>query len=76
MHFNIFKVIKHLPDEHFIFLIDIIVVVINSLDTCKDLLFEFYFSNFDFSYFNCACDDSIVRNICAEIVYVIYCDYV
>ena len=74
VHFNIFESMRHPAEEPFVFLVDIIDVAVDSVNTCTDLLSDIFY--FDLGSFNCACDDLVVYSICAEIAYVIHSDCV
>ena len=81
VHFNIFEAIRHPAEEHSIFLVDTIDVVVDSVNICTNLLSDFSnFSNFDLGSFNCACDDSndsaTICSICIEISSPIHSDCV
>ena len=73
VHFNIFEATKHPTKEHSVFLVDIIDVAVDNVDTCTNLLSDF--SDFDLGSFNYADEDfndfATVCSICAEIVKVI-----
>jgi len=70
VHFNIFVVMRHPAEEHFVFLVDIIVVAVDSVDTCADLLLDFF--DFDLGSFNYVCDSLVVCSICVEIASAIH----
>ena len=78
VHFNNFQATRHPPEEHYIFLVDIIDDAVDSVDICINLLSNFSdFYDFDLGSFNCACDDfAIVCSIWAYISSVIHsnCD--
>ena len=81
VHFNIFEAMRHLVEEHYVFLVDIIDVAADSVDICTYLLSDFFdFSNFDLGSFNYAYYDSndpaIVCSICAKISSAIHFDCV
>ena len=41
VHFNIFEAVRHLAEEHFVFLVDIIDDAIDSVDICTNLFSYF-----------------------------------
>ena len=81
VHFNICEAMRHLAEEHSIFLVDIIDVVVDSVDICIDLLYDFFdFFYFDLGSFNHAYNDfddsAVVCSICGEISFGIHSDCV
>jgi len=69
---------RHPTEEHFVFHVDIIDDVVDGVDICTNLLFNFSdFYDFDFGSFDYACDYSaVVCSICVEISFSIHsnCD--
>jgi len=62
--------------KHFVFHVDIIDDVVNSVDICTNLFFDFY--DFDLGSFDYTCNDFdeyvVVCSICAEISSTIHSD--
>ena len=70
---------RHLAEEHSVFLVDIIDDAVDSVDICINLFSDFYdFYDFDLGSFDHTCDDSdestTVCSIYAEISFVIHSD--
>ena len=61
VHFNIFQPMRHPTEEHFVFHVDIIDDVVDRVDICTNLLFNFSdFYDFDFGSFDYAFCNSVV----------------
>ena len=68
--------LSHPANEHYVFLVDIIDDVVDSVNICTNLLSEFSdFYDFDICSFSCACDDSVVVcSTCVDISSAIHFD--